>query len=254
VNIVVKGNPNFAASPTQNICPGDSVTLSATGGDTYLWSPATWLADPTLQRVTFVPQQSDTYAVHISENACHHDTTINVSVNVHPPPQITAVKSNDINCTNPVATLEARGGSTYSWSPAQQLSNASVANPIVSPDTTTSYTVTGKNEFGCMATASITVHVEKNGVPAFVVPSAFTPNNDGKNDCFGIQHWGNTAIQLFSIYNRWGKLIFRTTDPSKCWDGTWNGKPQDGGGYIYIIKASTLCGEVTRKGLLTLIR
>jgi gliding motility-associated-like protein len=254
VNIVVKGNPNFAASPTQNICPGDSVTLSATGGDTYLWSPATWLADPTLQRVTFVPQQSDTYAVHISENTCNHDTTINVSVNVHPPPQITAVKSNDINCTNPVATLEARGGSTYSWSPAQQLSNASVANPIVSPDTTTSYTVTGKNEFGCMATASITVNVEKTGVPAFVVPSAFTPNNDGKNDCFGIQHWGNIAIQLFSIYNRWGKLIFRTTDPSKCWDGTWNGKPQDGGGYIYIIKASTLCGEVTRKGLLTLIR
>ena len=86
------------------------------------------------------------------------------------------------------------------------------------------------------------------------MPNAFTPNNDGKNDCFGIQHWGDAVIKQFSIYNRWGALIFQSADPSQCWDGTWKGKPLDGGGYVYIIKATTLCGEVTKKGMLTLIR
>ena len=197
---------------------------------------------------------SEIYTVSITDNVCQHDTTINVTLNVNPLPLITIAKSNDINCTQPVTKLQAGGGKSYSWLPAQGLNNASVADPVAYPDTTTTYTVTGDNEFGCRSTATIIVNVEKTGEPVFVVPNAFTPNNDGKNDCFGIRHWGNADIKQFSIYNRWGKLIFQTSDPSECWDGTWKGQQQSGGGYIYIIRANTLCGEITRKGLLTLIR
>ena len=98
------------------------------------------------------------------------------------------------------------------------------------------------------------VNVSKDGASRFVVPNAFTPNQDGKNDCFGIQRWGNATVKQFSVYNRWGTLVFQSTDVSKCWDGTWRGTPQPAGGYIYIIKAVTLCGEITSKGMLTLIR
>jgi len=98
------------------------------------------------------------------------------------------------------------------------------------------------------------VKVDQSGVPRFVVPNAFTPNGDGRNDCFGIQRWGKTEIEQFSIYNRWGQLVFQTKDPGRCWDGYFAGKLQNSGVYIYIIKARTVCGEVTRKGTLTLIR
>jgi len=254
VNIGVRDYPEFDASPPQSVCAGDSVTLNATGGDAYLWSPAVLLPDPTSSSVTFVPHASEIYTVSITDNVCQHDTTINVTLNVNPLPVITIAKSNDINCTQPVTKLKAGGGKSYSWLPAQGLNNASVVDPVAYPDTTTTYTVTGENEFGCRSTATIIVNVEKTGEPVFVVPNAFTPNNDGKNDCFGIRHWGNADVKQFSIYNRWGKLIFQTSDPSECWDGTWKGQQQSGGGYIYIIRANTLCGEITRKGLLTLIR
>ena len=254
VKIGVSAYPQFAASATPSVCLGNNATLTASGGDNYLWSPATSLPDPTLPEITFAPLSSGTYAVNIIDNICHHDTTINVVVKVNPLPVLSLMKSNDINCNEPTALLQAGGARTYSWLPAEYLSSASVANPVATPDTTTMYTVTGINEFGCSSTASTVVNVDKSGVPRFVVPNAFTPNNDGKNDCFGIQRWGNAEIKQFSIYNRWGKIIFQTADPSQCWDGTWKGQRQEGGGYIYIIRANTLCGEVTRKGLLTLIR
>jgi gliding motility-associated-like protein len=254
ISIDVRDYPKFGASPMQTVCPGEPVTLTATGGDSYSWSPAALLTDRTSPSITFAPQTSGTYTVNISDNICHHDTTINVSLNVMPPPVIGVVKSNDINCTVHDAKLEASGGKTYSWSPAESLDNSTAARPIAFPDTTTTYIVTGKNEFGCKSTASVIVNVDKSGKPVFVVPNAFSPNNDGKNDCFGIQNWGNANIKQFSIYDRWGKLIFQSSNPSQCWDGTWKGQPQESGGYIYVIRAHTLCGEVTRKGLLTLIR
>jgi gliding motility-associated-like protein len=194
------------------------------------------------------------YTVSIAESACHRDTVIAVNVAVNPVPQMSVEKSNDLNCTFPIATLSATGATTYLWSPAAGLSDAQAANPVATPDTTTMYEVTGTNESGCSSTASILVKVEKSGAPRFVVPNAFTPNRDGKNDCFGIQQWGNAHIRQFSVYNRWGTLVFQATDPSQCWDGTWKGEAQDAGGYIYVISASTICGEVTRKGMVTLIR
>ena len=255
VKIGVRQYPLFSASSINTVvCAGDSTTISASGGDTYMWSPAASFPDPALPSISFVPAASETYIVTINDNVCHHDTVMNVSINVNPLPIVTAQKSNDINCTTPVATLQASGAKSYNWSPAESLSDGAIAKPVATPETTTTYEVTGASEFGCTSSASVLVNVTKTGVPRFVVPNAFTPNNDGKNDCFGIQHWGDAVIKQFSIYNRWGALIFQSADPSQCWDGTWKGKPQDGGGYVYIINATTLCGDVTKKGMLTLIR
>jgi gliding motility-associated-like protein len=87
-----------------------------------------------------------------------------------------------------------------------------------------------------------------------LVPSAFSPNQDGLNDCYGIKLWPFTSTFEMSIFNRWGELIFRATDPSACWDGKFKGVDQPIGVYVYMIKATTYCGVTFKKGTFTLIR
>jgi gliding motility-associated-like protein len=108
---------------------------------------------------------------------------------------------------------------------------------------------------GCIETDSITVFVGTgNPDNAFLVPNAFTPDGDGKNDCFGIRHWGAVSQLQFTIYNRWGQLVFQTNDPLVCWDGKYKGSPLSTATFVYLINAVTPCGPVTRKGTVTLVR
>lgn len=87
------------------------------------------------------------------------------------------------------------------------------------------------------------------------IPNAFTPNKDNINDCFGVKNWPATSSYELTIYNRWGQLVFKTTNASECWNGDFQGQPQSTGTYVYIIKANTsLCGQITKKGTVTLIR
>jgi len=130
-----------------------------------------------------------------------------------------------------------------------------MANPVATPTQTTMYYVQISNTNGCTAQDSIEVKVivgeAENG---YMLPTAFTPNNDGYNDCFGIKKWGYVTDLDFSVYNRWGNIIFHTNNSSNCWDGTYNGVQQPTGAYVYQIRAKTICGNVYRKGTIVLIR
>ena len=88
----------------------------------------------------------------------------------------------------------------------------------------------------------------------YLLPTAFTPNADGKNDCFGVKTWGWVSELKFSIFDRWRNILFTTTAPSKCWDGLFNEIKQGTGTYVYSISATTICGPVVRKGTIVLIR
>jgi len=88
----------------------------------------------------------------------------------------------------------------------------------------------------------------------YFMPNAFTPNNDGLNDCYGIKFWGVIQELDFGIYNRWGERIFHTSNPNDCWDGTYKGVQQNPDVYVYLITAKTFCGKVFKKGTFTLIR
>jgi gliding motility-associated-like protein len=122
-------------------------------------------------------------------------------------------------------------------------------------DTTTRYYVDVKGENGCISKDSIVVNVDKNTpTNGYPVANAFTPNGDGHNDCFGIKYWGYIGNIELSVFNRWGQRVFYSRSRDACWDGNYGGRPQPAGEYVYIIKANTLCGNVTRKGNLMLIR
>ena len=172
-----------------------------------------------------------------------------------PLPVVQASKTVDIDCSNDQSQLTATGAVQYSWSPASSLNNPNIANPIARPMTQTQYVVKGINNNGCANYDSVTVAVTAINKGDYLMPSAFTPNNDGLNDCYGIRYWGIILDLEFSIYNRWGERVFYAKQPGACWDGRYKGIPQDPGVFVYIIKAKTSCESyVFRKGTIALIR
>ena len=87
------------------------------------------------------------------------------------------------------------------------------------------------------------------------VPTGFTPNNDGLNDILKAIPFGVKEFRSFSLYNRWGQLVFRTTDYRRGWDGTIQGKLQDAGVFVWIAEAIGLDDKLIQvKGTTTLIR
>src|SRR5699024_1314704 len=119
-------------------------------------------------------------------------------------------------------------------------------------------TLVTTNSAGCSDTA---VHeVTEEIVPALDVPSAFTPGSHDINSHVGPRAFGVEKID-FRIYNRWGQLVFQSSDPeitylpNRGWDGTYKGKPQEMDSYAYVVHVVYFDGtEASKKGSITLIR
>lgn len=254
VVISIVSKPKFEVTGDTTICTGTSLQLTATGGTVYQWSPASDLSNSATSAPLASPISSTIYEVYIRENSCNYDTTLQVQIAVSPTPLVTATSSNNINCSVRTTQLTATGASSYNWRPAPGLNNANIPNPVGAIDSSTLFTVRGTNEYGCYAEDTVLVRVTTDGDPLFLVPNAFTPNNDGVNDCLSIRKWGLVDLQEFSIYNRWGEKIFSTTNQNDCWNGTHKGIQQPSGTFVYVIRAKTFCGNIFRKGTVTLIR
>ena len=255
VLVTIRPDPVFSISNPHEICLNQSVQLLANGGDSYSWQPSAGLSQTNIANPFASPANTTTYSVTITENTCNQSQTLSTTVKVNPLPSILVTKSNDIDCSNDKSQLEASGASQYSWAPASSLNNPSIANPVAMPSSTTAYFVIGTDSKGCSDTAMINIKVTDGNKGGYLVPSAFTPNNDGLNDCFRIGRWGTIQNFEFRIYNRWGEMVFFTSDPGKCWDGTFKGRKQGPGVFVYWIKANTSCEpKVFRKGTVVLIR
>ncbi len=127
---------------------------------------------------------------------------------------------------------------SYSWSPTYALSDAGIANPVANPVFSTTYVVTGINDVGCKDIDSVFVKVKQ--LPGIYVPSAFTPNNDGRNDIFRPILSDEFVLKEFVIYNRWGEVIFRTTENGGGWDGKLGDRPQSSGVYVWRVSATDI--------------
>ena len=86
------------------------------------------------------------------------------------------------------------------------------------------------------------------------MPNAFTPNNDGINDIYRIPPATTLTLKEFSIYDRWGTKLFSTRDVQAGWDGTFNGKRQNSGVYVYYLKSVINNKEISLKGSFHLVR
>lgn len=85
-----------------------------------------------------------------------------------------------------------------------------------------------------------------------ILPNTFTPDNDGKNDTWGIESLKVYGGIKMNIYERGGLPIFFTEDPNKKWDGTYLGKPMPQGTYYYVIELASTGEQI--KGILNLVR
>ncbi len=110
------------------------------------------------------------------------------------------------------------------------------------------------DKHGCTNTDSI--YIDLVHCPEVVVPSAFSPNNDGNNDYFFLLDRDFVTLNTFEVYNRWGEMVYSTNDlKAKGWDGTFNGKPQPVEAYVFHVVATDKNGMVkTKRGNVTLVR
>jgi gliding motility-associated-like protein len=168
VTVTVVPAPVVDAGAAVAICTGSSTTLNATGANSYVWSPSGGLSSTTVSNPTASPSATTTYNVVGTDlNGC--TASDNVTVTVNPPPVVDA-GSNITICPSASTTLNGTGASTYAWLPAGSLSNPAIANPVATPPSNTTYTVTGTDGNGCTATDVVTVSI--NPINVFTVGTA----------------------------------------------------------------------------------
>jgi gliding motility-associated-like protein len=148
--------------------------------------------------------------------------------------------------------LSATGASSFSWAPINGLSCSLCSDPVAKPIINTTYCASA-DSLGCVSRVCVSINLETSCGSIFV-PNAFSPNGDNVDD---IEYVYGGCIQAleFKVYDRWGNMVFETTDPSKGWDGKYNGQPMNSGVYDYTLVALQLSGKATdQKGSITLIR
>ena len=253
---------NTTISPTDTICVQSSSQLFATGGFAYNWSPASGLNSTSIANPLASPSSTTTYTVNISTTNAAGDTcvqTLTTTVFVINPSSFNIIATADNDTieegestiihaiTNPSLPVTWQNGN---------FSNPSLADQTVSPTETTTYYVSILDSTGCPKIASITVYVlsMKCRTEDVFVPNTFTPNNDGQNDILFVR--SNSIQELyFAVYNRWGEMVFETTDITKGWDGTYKGMKADPAVFAWYLRVKCYNGdELKKKGNTTLIR
>lgn len=249
--------PVANAGPDPLICYNTSVQLNASiTGAFFTWTPTTYLNDPLILNPVSSPPRTTQYILTVTDTlGCPKPVRDTITVNVNP--KLVPFAGNDTTVVvNQPLQFNATGGVSYVWSPGTGLSSTTIHNPIgmygLNIDSVV-YKVIVTDAAGCSDSASVTVRVFKTN-PSVFVPTAFTPNGDGRNDVIRPIAVGMQRIS-FSIYNRWGQPVFTTTKNGQGWDGRINGKLQDSGVFVWMASGLDYLGQnFFQKGTVTLIR
>lgn len=143
------------------------------------------------------------------------------------------------------------------WTPIPGVSNTNIAQPVLSPIVSTTYTV--EMDYGfCRATDEINITVADSSdltCDQVFFPTGFTPNGDGINDDWGMSNivFLGEFISL-QVFDRWGGEIFTSDNQSSRWDGSFKGEPLMPGQYVYQFIYSCFGEEKRRTGSFAIIR
>jgi len=257
--------------PTTTICYDKSALLNAniTIGTSFSWTNTSTLTNqgngtiPSLPyqiNATATPKITTDYVLTVNNAGCPNSLFDTFHVIVRPKIYVFAGNDTNIVAYQPLqfnATASDPTANIFTWTPGTGLSSTSIFNPVATlgPEIDyITYVVRATNSDGCYGEDDIKVTVFKTG-PDLFMPTAFTPNGDGRNDeiypiCVGIRQ-----LTFFRVFNRWGQMVFSTSQVGKGWDGNIGGKPQSTGNFVYMIQGIDYKGNVIfKKGNLLLIR
>lgn len=246
--------PEAFAGRDTTVCAGSPVFLHASGGSIYEWTPNLYLNNPFIANPIANPQEDMRYVVKVNDSlGCPKASFDTVFVNVAVIDADAGPRDTSIVLNQPLQ-LFATGSTLFQWAPATWLSNANVQDPVSLPQNNIEYVVKVSNPAGCFDTDTIKVHLYR--VPAGIyIPNAFTPTNDGRNDNFKPIALGIKTLNYFTVYNRWGQLMFTTSQIGLGWDGKYNSSDQPLGTYVWQVSAIDYMGnQIDKKGTVVLIR
>ncbi|MEO7991324.1 MAG: gliding motility-associated C-terminal domain-containing protein, partial [Chryseolinea sp.] len=240
--IKIKDDTTKTELATRFACVGSQLSFEVESG----WNIVKWKSDlrgnlGTTESITYIVSENDTVSVAL-KNVEGCTILRKTAVRISKPDLVLAADQYKIMKGGSV-TLEVSGADHYEWSPSTFLNQNNISNPTATPTVTIQYTVTGYDSINCSSQVVVTVTVEDSGF----VPTLFTPNDDGQNDALKIYGLTSAKDFTFSIYNREGSLVFKTSDLTEAvqsgWDGLTNGKRQPGGVYFWKVKGSVPTGK-----------
>ena len=220
--------PTVVTSPNTGVCPGQSTQLSASGGVSYFWSPATGLNNRFLQNPVAQPTVTTTYTVLVTDiYGCQNTGSVTVSMQA---PFVADAGRDTSICLGQSVQLQATGGLTYVWQPAAFLNNPNIANPIATPTVTTTFLVTASDGTGCSDTDTVRVAVG-DLPPQIVCPAPLVVSNDA-GQCNAVVNYvapvgydncgGTTTIRIAGLGTGATFPIGTTTETYRVTDGQNN--------------------------------
>jgi len=244
-DIIVHPLPIISANRDTFVCLGSEVQLTASGANTYSWFPSNSLSNSNISNPISDTKQNITYNITGADtNGCINYATTSIEV-IQPPVfnvyDTTIVVGDTISFNNNYKNI-----ASYQWSPNNGIDCDTACEICISPLTSTTYTLVIKDTANCFELSKnfmIDVLLEYS----VDVPSAFTPNGDHVNDKIFVDGWGIQNLIYFNIFNRYGELVFSSTNLYEGWDGTYKSKDQPVDTYIYQVSVMSYDGKIRSK-------
>ncbi len=252
--------PDIIIEGDTTICLGDSLTLwleNLAEGSIVNWFDANGNILSSENPWVIMPEESMTITVELTDdNACQQSSSFNIEV-LDPfgdlliladPNLIKLGDSSYIQVINAPDNL-----SEIMWTPSESLSESNSLETYAFPSETTSYTLE-LNDGMCTTNASVIIEVQTACIiEDLYVPNVFSPNNDGINDEFKVYAENVDQYQIL-IANRWGEIVYKSSNIFECWDGTYKNVDLSPDVFGYILSLD--CGEtnITKRGNITLLK
>jgi gliding motility-associated-like protein len=257
LSLITAAVPKFSNSSTCIDVPVSFFNETDTASVNFIWNFGDGQTS-TLVNPVYTYKKSGAFVVKLTVTpklctSLSDSITKNITVDVPPVgikyPDVLAVK----NKATPLSARFIANGYSYLWMPSTGLNNGAIQKPVFNASKEQLYRVRLTSPGGCITMDTVKVSVYDSS--DIFVPKAFSPNNDGKNDILQPFLVNITTLKSFRVYNRWGQLMFQTSDSRQGWDGMYNNKPQPLETYTWIAEGIDGNGTtIFRKGQTILIR
>jgi gliding motility-associated-like protein len=246
--------PGARVSGDTTICYQDTATLRGSMvGIRFTWAPTRSLSNPTSLTTEAFPLTNTRYILSVYDTlGCPKPGRDTVFVTVRD--EIFANAGNDTSVVvGQPLQMHGTGAELIEWQPNLYLNHNDIYNPVSVLDDNMTYVMRAFTLEGCFDLDTLNIKVFKTN-PDIFVPNAFRPDGSNNRVLRPIPA-GISNLEYFRVYNRWGQMMFQTTEIGRGWDGNFGGKAQPSATYVWMVKGKDYTGkEVFRKGFAVLVR